>query len=68
MGARECNDFIQSKEFIGEFLGRSCCTEELSIDVNVASNLEFQSWKLSGISGNLVSMLSFRNVLSKLLV
>jgi len=43
MGARKCKDFIWSKEFIREFLGRSCHTEELSLDINMASNLEFQS-------------------------
>ena len=68
MGARECKDFVWSKEFIGEFLGRLCHTEELSLDIYVASNLEFQSWKLSGISGSLVLTLTFSNVLSELLV
>jgi len=68
MGARECKDFIWSKEFIGWFLGRSCGMEELSLDIYLASNLEFQSQKSSGISGSLVSTLSFSNVLSKLLV
>jgi len=68
VGARECKDFIWSKEFIREFLGRLCHTEELSLDINVATNLEFQSWKSLGISGSLVLMLSFGNVLSELLV
>jgi len=42
MGARECKDFVWTKEFIGYFLGRSCRMEILSLDINVASNLEFQ--------------------------
>ena len=43
MGAGSCKDFIQSKEFIGKLLGRLCCMEELSLDISVATNLEFQS-------------------------
>jgi len=42
--------------------------EELSLDVCLATNFEFWGQKLSGISGNLVSKLSFSNVLLKLLV
>jgi len=61
-------DFIWSKEFLCEFLGGSCCTEELSLDVCLATDFEFQGRKLSGISGNLISALSFSNVLLKLLV
>ena len=63
MGAGSCKDFIRSKEFIRKLLGRSCLIEELSLDISVATNLEFQSWKSLGISGSLVSMLSFSNVL-----
>src|SRR5467141_2863275 len=68
MGAGSCKDFIWSKEFIGKLLGRSCHMEELSLDVSVATNLEFWSRKLSGISGSLVLTLSFRNVLPKFLM
>src|SRR5882672_4635647 len=68
MGAGSCKDFVQSKEFIGKLLGRSCCMEELSLDISVATNLEFRSQKLSGISGSLVLMLSFSNVLPKFVV
>src|SRR5882724_1077113 len=68
MGAGTCKDFIQSKEFLCEFLGRLCHMKELSLDVCLATDFEFQGRKLSGISGNLVSMLSFSNVLLKLLV
>src|SRR5882672_4655757 len=68
MGARLCKDFVQSKEFIGKLLGGSCHTEELSLDVGVATNLEFRSWKSLGISGSLVSTLSFSDVLPKLLM
>src|SRR5467141_824584 len=68
MGAGSCKDFIQSKEFIGKLLGRSCRMEELSLDISVATNLEFRSWKLSGISRSLVLMLSFSNVLPKFLM
>src|SRR5882672_3171863 len=68
MGAGLCKDFVWSKEFIGKLLGRSCRTEELSLDISVATNLEFQSRKSSGISGSLVSTLSFSNVLPKFLV
>src|SRR5882724_7678203 len=68
MGARMCKDFIWSKEFLCEFLGGSGRTEELSLDVWLATDFEFQGWKPSGISGNLVSTLSFSNVLLKLLV
>ena len=42
--------------------------EELSLDVCLATDFEFQGWKPSGISGNLVSMLTFSGVLLKLLV
>src|SRR5882672_3450865 len=68
MGARLCKDFIWSKEFIRKLLGRSRHTEELSLDISVATNLEFQSRKSSGISGSLVSTLSFSDVLPKFLV
>src|SRR5882724_8817239 len=68
MGAGSCKDFIRSKEFLCEFLGGSCCTEELSLDVCLATNFEFWGRKPSGISGSLVSMLSFSDVLLKLLV
>jgi len=68
MGARKFKDFIWSKEFIREFLGRSSHMEELSLDVYLASNYEFWGQILLGISRSLVSMLSFSNVLPKLLV
>src|SRR5467141_1140001 len=68
MGAGSCKDLVRSEEFIRKLLGRSCCTEELSLDVSVATNLEFRSRKLSGISGGLVSTLSFSDVLPKFLV
>src|SRR5882672_8659637 len=68
MGAGSCKDFVWSKEFIGKLLGRSCHTEELSLDISVATNLEFRSRKSSGISGSLVSTLSFSNVLPKFVV
>src|SRR5882724_8722033 len=68
MGAGTCKDFVWSKEFLCEFLGGSCRTEELSLDVCLATDFEFQGRKPSGISGNLVSMLSFSNMLMKLLV
>jgi len=35
----------------------------LSLDIGMATNLDFWSQKLLGISRNLVSMLSFSNVL-----
>src|SRR5882672_8746098 len=68
MGARSYKDFIWSKEFIGKLLGMSFHMEELSLDVGVATNLEFWSWKSSGISGSLILTLSFSNVLPKLLM
>src|SRR5882672_9577299 len=68
MGAGSCKDLVRSKEFIGKLLGRSCHMEELSLDVSVATNLEFRSWKLSGISRSLVSTLSFSDVLPKFLM
>src|SRR5882724_5562919 len=68
MGARTCKDFVRSKEFLCEFLGGSCRMEELSLDVCLATDFEFRGWKPSGISRSLVSMLSFSNVLLKLLV
>jgi len=42
--------------------------EELSLDEFLASNLEFQSWIWSGVSGSLVSMLSFSDVLLEFMV
>ena len=68
MGAGSCKDFIRSKEFLCEFLGGSCHTEELSLDVCLATDFEFQGQKPSGISGSLVSTLSFSDMLLKLLV
>src|SRR5882724_10218739 len=68
MGAGSCKDFVWSKEFLCEFLGGSCCTEELSLDICLATDFEFQGRKPSGITRNLVSTLSFSNVLLKLLV
>src|SRR5882724_1953812 len=68
MGAGTCKDFIWSKEFLCEFLGGSCHMEELSLDVCLATDFEFWGWKPSGISGNLVLMLSFSDVLLKLLM
>src|SRR5882724_6107211 len=68
MGAGTCKDFVRSKEFLCEFLGGSGHTEELSLDVCLATDFEFQGQKPSGISGSLLSMLSFSNVLLKLLV
>src|SRR5882724_9593987 len=68
MGAGSCKDFVWSKEFLCEFLGGSCGTEKLSLDVCLATDFEFWGRKPSGISGNLVSTLSFSNVLLKLLV
>src|SRR5882724_8517861 len=68
MGARTCKDFIWSEEFLFEFLGGSCHTEELSLDICLATDFEFQGQKPSGISRSLVSTLSFSDVLLKLLV
>src|SRR5882672_3681034 len=68
MGSRLCKDFVWSKEFIGKLLGRSCHMEELSLDVSMATNLEFRRQKLSGISGSLVLTLSFSNVLPEFMV
>ena len=68
MGVRSCKNFIQSKEFIGKLLGGSCHMEELSLDISVATNLEFWSQKLSGISRSLVLTLSFSDVLPKFLM
>src|SRR5882724_7429783 len=68
MGARTCKDFVRSKEFLCEFLGGSCHMKELSLDVCLATYFKFWGWKPPGISGNLVSMLSFSDVLLKLLV
>src|SRR5882672_7515602 len=68
MGAGSCKDFVRSKEFIRKLLGWSCRTEELSLDISVATNLEFRSQKSSGISGGLVSTLSFSDVLPKFLM
>ena len=42
--------------------------EELSLDVCLVTDFEFQGWKSSGISRSLVSTLSFSDVLLKLLV
>jgi len=68
MGARMCKDFNWSKEFLSKFLGGLSHTKELSLDIYLASNLEFQSQKLPRISRSLVLILSFSNVLSELLV
>src|SRR5882724_9496659 len=68
MGARSCKDFVWSEEFLCEFLGGLCHMEELSLDICLATDFEFQGRKPSGISGSLVLMLSFSDVLLKLLV
>src|SRR5882724_6890552 len=68
MGARTCKDFVQSKEFLCKFLGGLGHTEELSLDVCLATNFEFWGRNPSAISRSLVSTLSFSDVLLKLLV
>src|SRR6266481_4875755 len=68
MGARSCKDFVWSKEFIGNPLGRSCCMEELSLDECLASYLEFWCQVPSGISRYLLTVLSFGNILLEFLV
>ena len=60
--------FIQSKEFLSEFLGRLSHREELGLDICLCINLEFQGQKSLGISISLVLMLSCSNVLPQLLV
>ena len=54
MGARSCNDFVWSKEFIREFLGGLCHMENLR--KFLASNLEFQSCNFPRIGGSLVNV------------
>jgi|SRR6266481_1178990 len=68
MGTGLCKDFVWSKEFIGKFLGGLCCMEELSLDECLATYFEFQCCIPSGISGNLVTTLSFGNILLEFLV
>src|SRR5882724_1063227 len=68
MGGGMCKDFVWSKEFLCEFFGGSCHTEELNLDICLATDFEFQGRNPSGISRNLVSTLSFSDVLLKLLV
>ena len=68
MGAWSCKDFVWSKKFIRKLLGRLCHMEELSLDVSVATNLEFQSQKSLGISWSLVLTLSFSNMLPEFVV
>src|SRR6266481_10221963 len=68
MGTGLCKDFVWSKEFIGKFLGGSCCMEELSLDECLATYFEFQCQVPLGISGNLITTLSFSNVLLEFLM
>ena len=68
MCAGSCNDLIQSKEFLRKFLGESCCMEELGFDKGLTASLEFWSWKMSGVSRELVSTLSIQDVFSKFLM
>ena len=68
MGTRSCKDFIWSEEFVRNFLEWLNHTEELGLDKCVASKLELQSWRSSGISRGLVLTLSFGDVLPELLV
>jgi len=68
VGAGSCKDFVWSEVFVGNFLGRLIHMEELSLDKYVASDLEFWSWRLLGISRGLVSAWSFGNVLPEMLV
>jgi len=42
MGARSCKDFVWSKEFIGKLSWKVMLYEELSLDITVVTNLEFQ--------------------------
>src|SRR5882724_2109541 len=56
------------REFLCKCLGGSCRMEELSLDICLATDFEFWGRKPSGISRNLVLMLSFSDVLLKLLV
>ena len=68
MGAGPCKDLVQSKEFIRKLLGRSCHMEELSLDECLSANLEIQCWVPLEISGNLIVVLSFGNILLEFLV
>jgi len=63
-----CQELIGAKKFVREFLGRPGHTKELGLNVDLATDLEFQSGSLSGIGGCLVLVLSFSNVKPKLLV
>jgi len=55
------------QEFLSEFLGGSSHTEEWALRY-VGYRFEFRGQKPSGISGSLISTLSFSDVLLKLLV
>src|SRR5882724_1070394 len=68
MGAPLCQDLVWPKKFIRDFLGRLSHTKELGLNIDSTANLDFWSWDLSGIGGDLVSVLGFGNVQLKLLV
>jgi len=68
VGAGSCKDFVWSKEFLGEFLEGSSHVEELSLDVCLATNLEFWGHISLRISRSLVFMVIFSDVLLELLV
>ena len=62
MHAGLCKDVVRSKEFVSEFLGGTCSSEELSLDECLAANWKVGSRLSSGISGCLIMTLSIGNV------
>ena len=50
MGARLGDNFVWSKEFVGEFVGGSSQMEKLHLDECLAANIEFWSQIMMGVS------------------
>lgn len=62
------DDLVGSYIFLGEFLGRPECADELSLNVGVVPNLEVRSRSTASVSGDLITLLSFSDVSPEFLV
>jgi len=62
MRAGLCKDVVRSKEFVSEFLGGTCSSEELGLDECLAADRKVGSGLSLGISGCLITTLSIGNV------
>ena len=62
------DDFVWTNVFLGEFLGRTGGTEELGLDEDLRTNLEFRRRSTAGISRTLIAFLGLGNLESEFVV